>query len=155
MKSNVIGQLVAISGTVTRTSEVRPELLYGTFKCSECGTVAREIEQQFKYVEPSSCANAECGNKNKWELLPDQSMFVDWQRMRVQENSDEIPPGSMPRTVDVILRHACVERAKAGDKVTLVGSLIVVPDVAQMFKQRDAPSVRGVVTPAGDARPSC
>lgn len=94
-----------------------------------------------RYVEPGACANAECGNKNKWELLPDKSVFVDWQRLRLQENSDEIPPGSMPRTVDVILRHSCVERAKAGDKVTLVGSVIVVPDVSQMFKQRDAPKV--------------
>jgi len=48
----------------------------------------------------------------------------------------------MPRTVDVILRHSCVERAKAGDKVTLVGSLIVVPDVSQMVNQRGAPKVR-------------
>ncbi|KAL0399667.1 UNVERIFIED_CONTAM: DNA replication licensing factor MCM6 [Sesamum radiatum] len=28
-----IGKLVSVSGVVTRTSEVRPELLQGTFKC--------------------------------------------------------------------------------------------------------------------------
>jgi len=31
MKTNTIGQLTAIYGTVTRTTEVRPELLNGTF----------------------------------------------------------------------------------------------------------------------------
>ncbi|CAN0552431.1 unnamed protein product, partial [Laminaria digitata] len=46
-----------------------------------------------------------------------RSVFVDWQRLRVQENADEIPPGSMPRSLDVVLRGEAVEKAKAGDKV--------------------------------------
>jgi DNA replicative helicase MCM subunit Mcm2 (Cdc46/Mcm family) len=37
-----------------------------------------------------------------------RSRFVDWQRLRVQENADEIPPGSMPRSLDVVLRHEVV-----------------------------------------------
>jgi DNA replication licensing factor MCM6 len=45
------GQLLSISGTVTRTSEVRPELLYGTFACGDCGTVIKDVEQEFKYTE--------------------------------------------------------------------------------------------------------
>jgi len=45
--------LVAITGTVTRTSEVRPELLYGTFRCDDCGTIVKDVEQQFKYTEVS------------------------------------------------------------------------------------------------------
>lgn len=38
-------------GVVTRTSEVRPELLQGTFKCLDCGNVVKNVEQQFKYTE--------------------------------------------------------------------------------------------------------
>ena len=38
LKAENIGQLTSFSGTVTRTSEVRPELLTGSFKCMECGT---------------------------------------------------------------------------------------------------------------------
>ena len=52
--------------------------------------------------------------------------------MRVQENASEIPAGSMPRTLDVILRGEQVERAKAGDKCIFTGSLIVIPDVRQI-----------------------
>ncbi len=37
--------------------------------------------------------------------VQEESRFVDWQRVRVQENSTEIPAGSMPRSMDVILRH--------------------------------------------------
>jgi DNA replicative helicase MCM subunit Mcm2 (Cdc46/Mcm family) len=46
-----IGKLTAVMGVVTRTSEVRPELLQGTFKCLECGNVVKNVEQQFKYTE--------------------------------------------------------------------------------------------------------
>ena len=33
----------------------------------------------------------------------------------MQENSKEIPAGSLPRSLDVILRHDIVEQARAGD----------------------------------------
>jgi hypothetical protein len=51
MRTDKIGKLSSISGTVTRTSEVRPELIYGTFVCHECKGVVRDVEQQFKYTE--------------------------------------------------------------------------------------------------------
>jgi DNA replication licensing factor MCM6 len=78
-----------------------------------------------------------CANLKSWDLDCDKSRFVDWQRVKLQENADEIPAGSMPRTVDVILRHEIVERAKAGDKMVFTGSLIVVPDISQMSKIGD------------------
>ena len=51
LRTDKIGTLMSISGTVTRTSEVRPELLYGSFICEICGGLVNEIEQQFKYTE--------------------------------------------------------------------------------------------------------
>lgn len=63
MKTENIGQLVSFSGTVTRTSEVRPELYQGSFRCNQCGTVMHGIEQHFKYTTPLVCRNATCGNR--------------------------------------------------------------------------------------------
>jgi DNA replication licensing factor MCM6 len=51
LRTDKIGTLVSISGTVTRTSEVRPELLFGTFICEECSGIVGDVEQQFKYTE--------------------------------------------------------------------------------------------------------
>ncbi|KAG0238646.1 MCM DNA helicase complex subunit mcm6 [Actinomortierella wolfii] len=132
MRMDKLGHLISISGTVTRTSEVRPELLHGTFTCKDCGSVTHNIEQQFKYTEPLMCQSPTCGNRTNWDLNIEQSKFIDWQRVRIQENPNEIPTGSMPRTMDVILRGEVVEKAKAGDKATFTGMLIVVPDVAQL-----------------------
>jgi DNA replication licensing factor MCM6 len=52
--------------------------------------------------------------------------------VRVQENPSEIPSGAMPRSIDVILRHEMVEKAKAGDKVKFSGTVIVIPDISQL-----------------------
>ncbi|KAF9425220.1 MCM DNA helicase complex subunit mcm6 [Entomortierella beljakovae] len=119
LRMSRLGKLMSISGTVTRTSEVRPELVYGTFTCKDCGG-------------PLMCQSPTCGNRTNWELNIEQSKFIDWQRVRIQENPNEIPTGSMPRTMDVILRGEVVEKAKAGDKARFTGMLIVVPDVAQL-----------------------
>jgi DNA replication licensing factor MCM6 len=59
-----IGQLVSISGTVTRTSEVRPELVVGVFRCEECRTIIGDVEQQFKYTEVSVITFS-CGGRRR------------------------------------------------------------------------------------------
>eukprot|EP00937_MAST-01D_sp_MAST-1D-sp2_P004520 g4520.t1 len=149
LRTDKIGQLCSITGTVTRTSEVRPELFSGTFTCKACGTVAHNVEQQFRFTQPLMCKNPLCThtksnagpNSTDWDLDIDNSRFVDWQKLRVQENSDEIPAGSMPRSLEIILRHETVEKAKAGDKLVFTGSLIVVPDVSVMSKAGEAVQV--------------
>lgn len=148
MKMAHHGHLVRIGGTVTRTSEVRPELLFGTFACGDCGAIIKDVEQEFKYTEPSACSVEECGNRINFKLITEQSKFADWQKVRIQENSSEVPSGAMPRSMDVIFRNEAVETAKAGDRVFITGTPLVVPDVGQLIgnkiqAQRDAGSGRG------------
>lgn len=130
VRSNKIGSLMTISGTVTRTSEVRPELYMGSFTCDMCSALIEGVEQIFKYTEPTSCPS--CENQSYFTLNVSKSLFIDWQRVRIQENANEIPTGSMPRTLDVILRGETVERAKPGDKCKFTGCEIVIPDVSQL-----------------------
>ena len=66
LKTRLVGRLTTISGTVTRTSEVRPELLEGSFQCLECSTSIEGVVQQYKYTEPQICTNPACGNRKKW-----------------------------------------------------------------------------------------
>ena len=62
----------------------------------------------------------------------ENSTFVDWQKAKIQENPDEVPAGSLPRTMDVILRNDLVETVRPGDKAVFTGCLVVVPDVAAL-----------------------
>ncbi|CAB4251996.1 similar to Saccharomyces cerevisiae YGL201C MCM6 Protein involved in DNA replication [Maudiozyma barnettii] len=148
VKSDKIGSLLSISGTVTRTSEVRPELFKASFTCDLCRAIVDNVEQYFKFTEPTFCPNPTCENRAFWTLNVARSKFLDWQRVRIQENANEIPNGSMPRTLDVILRGDCVERAKPGDRCKFTGTDIVVPDVSQLglpgVKPSSSRDMRGI-----------
>lgn len=69
-----------------------------------------------------------------WELNNHASTMVDWQKLRIQEQSSDIPAGSMPRSIDVILRGEIVDLLKPGDKAVITGKLVVVPDIVQLLK---------------------
>lgn len=125
-----LGTLVTISSQVVRSHPVHPELVQGAFRCLLCDTVITGVEQQFRYTPPAICRNPECNNRIKFELLPERSKFVDFQKIRVQETQAELPRGSIPRSLEVILRHELVERVQPGDQVQISGTLIVVPDTA-------------------------
>ncbi|KAG0435268.1 DNA replication licensing factor mcm6 [Dictyocoela muelleri] len=133
LKTEKIGCLVTFQATVTRTTQVRPEIISGVFICKVCGSKSSAVEQEYKYTEPLVCNNHLCSNRRSWRLLLDESEFCNWQRAHVQECNDEIPPGCLPRTFDVILRNELVEKIKAGDKVNFTGQLILMPDVVQLM----------------------
>ena len=133
LKTDYCGKLISFSATVTRTSVVRPELVEGTFQCEDCDEIVPAIKQQFVYTRPQQCPNDLCNNMENWKLLVEKCRFVDWQKCRVQENSHEIPAGSVPRSIDVIVRHEMCEKPKPGDTCVFTGTLIAVPDVAQLM----------------------
>jgi len=134
LSATKIGQLVRISGQIVRTHTVHPELVQGTFECLDCGTEIPGVEQQFKFTEPTICRNNVCSNRRKFKLILHKSRFVDFQKLRIQETQSELPRGSMPRSLDIIIRGGDqVECVQAGDRCDFIGTLVVVPDIAQML----------------------
>ncbi|KAI0984895.1 hypothetical protein GJ496_006732 [Pomphorhynchus laevis] len=130
LSSFKIGALVQIVAQVVRTHPVHPELINGHFICADCNTHIPRIPQQFKYTQPTVCLNSQCSNRSRFTLDIFKSTFADFQRIRVQECQHDLPRGSIPRTLDVILRAEYVESAQAGDKCEFVGCLVAVPDVS-------------------------
>ncbi len=45
LKTFNLGKIMSISGTVTRTTEVKPELQIGSFRCVQCNQMNKGIEQ--------------------------------------------------------------------------------------------------------------
>ncbi|KAI6187141.1 DNA replication licensing factor MCM6 [Aphelenchoides besseyi] len=127
-----VGMLVRITGQVTRTHPVHPELFRATFVCEDCGVTIRNVQQQFKYTLPTKCENPQCSNRTKFLLDSNESVFVDHQRLRIQEAQEEIPLGCIPRTFEIIVRGELVESAQPGDHCDFIGMLINLPDVGVM-----------------------
>lgn len=134
LKTEKIGKLIAFKATVTKSTEVRPELLYGTFKCDMCDRKVKDVQQMFRFTLPAVCPNGHCGNRKSWTLIAEESSFSDWQKIRVQEAPSDIPAGSMPRSLDIILRHELVDTAKPGEMLIFTGTLMAIPDAASLIK---------------------
>lgn len=132
LSSMRIGSLVRISGQVVRTHPVHPELVSGTFVCMDCQAVIKDVPQQFKYSPPTICRNPVCNNRARFHLDTHKSKFIDFQKVRIQETQAELPRGSIPRSLEIVLRAEAVETAQAGDRCDFTGTLIVVPDVSQL-----------------------
>uniref|UniRef100_A0A1A9WGR3 DNA helicase n=1 Tax=Glossina brevipalpis TaxID=37001 RepID=A0A1A9WGR3_9MUSC len=46
----------------------------------DCQTEIRNVEQQFKFTNPSSCRKPVCSNRRRFMLDVDKSLFVDFQK---------------------------------------------------------------------------
>ncbi len=86
-------------------------------------------------MQPSACKNPQCSNRQRFQLDLNNSKFVDFQKVRIQEVQSELPRGCIPRSLEVILRAECVEKTQAGDRCDFIGTLIVVPDVSKLASQ--------------------
>jgi len=97
LSAGKVGSLLRISGQVVRTHPVHPELTLGMFICLECQASIPDVEQQFKFTQPTSCKNPMCQNRRRFMLDITKSQFVDFQKVRIQETQQEMPRGSVPR----------------------------------------------------------
>lgn len=122
LRSYLIGKLIMIEGIVTRQTPPKHFLKKIVYRCENCGF---EVDvPQFYAVPtqpPKKCIR--CGGVLK--IVQEKCEFIDWQKIIVQEKPEELPPGQLPRSVEVILTDDLVDVVKPGDRVYVVGILDV------------------------------
>lgn len=116
-----MNRLIAVSGMVTRTSSVIPDIRCGLFKCESCGAEAVAWNVEGIIEEPTVCPDAGCGAKHLMKLLHNRSEFSNKQLIKMQENPNDIPEGETPHAVSMFCFDTMVDVAKPGDRVTVTG----------------------------------
>lgn len=129
IRSKHIGKLVRVSGIMMRASEVKPLLVQAMFQCRICDEKIPQTQEEGRYTEPVRCPL--CDKKTPMRLLAQESQFRDWQKVRIQESPDELPPGQMPRSIDIILEGDIVDVSRPGDLVKITGILQTTPDFSR------------------------
>ena len=129
IRSKHIGKLVRVSGIMMRASEVKPLLVQAMFQCRICDEKIPQTQEDGRYTEPVRCPL--CDKKTPMRLLAQESQFRDWQKVRIQESPDELPPGQMPRSIDIILEGDIVDVSRPGDLVKITGILQTTPDFSR------------------------
>ncbi|HUS79603.1 MAG TPA: minichromosome maintenance protein MCM [Patescibacteria group bacterium] len=116
-----IGKLVMVSGIIVRASAVQPYIMKAAFRCPSCGEIIL-LEQNDQFLKtPGECPS--CNNRRGFELVPKDSVFIDTQRITIQERPEELPPGHLPRSVNIELRDDIIDIARPGDRINLTGTL--------------------------------
>ncbi len=111
-------KLTLVDGIIVRTSQVRPTIVQATYRCRKCLEIIREDKSKELFWGPgSACPN--CQQKDAFELLEEQSKFKNTQEARIQERPEDLPPGQLPRYLDVRLEEDLVDTARPGDRIAL------------------------------------
>jgi replicative DNA helicase Mcm len=113
-----LDKMIAVSGMVVRSSELRPLLTDGAFVCPN-GHVTRVLQLGVIIKRPLKCEG--CEETRNLELDEKRSTFIDSQILRVQELPEELPPGQLPRFFDVDVTGDIVNAARPGDRIVLSG----------------------------------
>ncbi len=122
--SQQIGKLVMVEGIVVRSSPVRPMVMQAAFRCKRCGTV-NPVDQTGTFLKaPFVCNSPDCSSKGPFEFVQEESSFIDSQDLRVQERPEDLPPGQLPRTLNIkLVGSEIVDVARPGDDVSAVGGV--------------------------------
>ncbi|KAI7865380.1 MCM2/3/5 family-domain-containing protein [Spinellus fusiger] len=125
LRAMFLGKLVCIEGIVTRCSLVRPKVIKSVHYCEKTKShYMREYQDATtpgNSIPTGSVYPTEDDNGNALRTEFGFSTYRDHQTISIQEMPERSPPGQLPRSVDVILDDDLVDRAKPGDRVSIVG----------------------------------
>jgi replicative DNA helicase Mcm len=122
ISSKYIGRLITINGLLVKVSQVFSIPKKAVFRCETCG---REYPVELKSVM-TRISKPKCRhNKRVYNCVLDKekTLFTDVQYARIQERPDELPPGQIPRFIDIIFEKPMIDKAYPGDIVKIVGIL--------------------------------
>jgi len=133
-----IGKLVMIEGIVVRSTPVRPMVMQAVFRCKRCGEITPTDQTGPFLRAPFVCTNPSCRAKGPFDFIEEESTFIDSQELRVQERPEDLPPGQLPRTLNIkLIGSEIVDIARPGDHVSIVGTVrAVAPTLPRVGKLR-------------------
>ncbi|KAL3348249.1 hypothetical protein AABB24_021755, partial [Solanum stoloniferum] len=130
VKASYIGQLVRISGIVTRCSDVKPLMQVAVYTCEECGfEIYQEVTARV-FMPLFECPSKRCTvNKAKGNLILQlrASKFLKFQEAKIQELAEHVPKGHIPRSMTVHFRGELTRKVSPGDVVELSGIFLPMP----------------------------
>jgi len=124
--SKHIGRLIMTNGIIVRASSITSLLTKAVFRC-QCGEKNYVLQSGQQLKQPQTCERPDCRRRGPFELIPQESTFVDSQHITIQERPEELPPGQLPRSVSVDIQGDLVDVARPGDRVSVVGVVRTLP----------------------------
>ncbi|CAH1368472.1 hypothetical protein MTP99_009899 [Tenebrio molitor] len=136
VKAEHVGKLVTVRGIVTRCTEVKPMMSVATYTCDQCGAETYQPISGLSFMPVLMCPSEDCRvNKagGRLYLQTRGSKFIKFQEIKIQEHSDQVPVGHIPRTLTIFCRGEVTRQALPGDHVAVTG--VFLPLLRSGFRQ--------------------
>jgi len=124
-----LDKLIAATGIVVRTSDVKPLAIEAAYKCLKCGHTNLVLQKKIILKRPRRCSK--CDEIKNFELVEKETRFQDYQIIRMQELPEELPPGQLPQSFDISLTGDLVNSVRPGDRIVLTGIVRAEPEYSQ------------------------
>lgn len=119
------GELISVTGLVSRATDPKTRLSEAAFECQRCGTLTRIPVKRGDYKTPHECQG--CERQGPFDLNHDQSAFAKTQELSIREFIDE-KSDSKPKSITVYLRDDLVGEVTTGEAIRLTGILRLAED---------------------------
>ncbi|KAL3620957.1 DNA helicase mcm9 [Castilleja foliolosa] len=119
------GILLTLKGTVIRSGAVKMiegEKIYECRVCKHRIKVYPEVETRNTVSRPTFCPSKNC-ESTRFQIVEDNKICHDYQEIKIQESTQVLGVGAIPRSIPVILKDDLVDIVKAGDDVIVTGVL--------------------------------
>lgn len=113
-----MGKLIMLDGIVVRATNVKPFIIRAIFKCRKCDMTVSVEQDGLAMRGPGICS--QCKGK-AFDLIEKDSIFINSQEVRLQEKPEDLPPGQLPRSIDLKLTDELVDIARPGDRISGLG----------------------------------
>jgi replicative DNA helicase Mcm len=113
-----LSKFLLVDGIIVRATPVRPLVTRAAFQCRKCNSLTFVEQSGLVMREPELCGR--CRSK-LLDFSEKQSTFINSQELRMQERPEDLPPGQLPRAIDVKLFEDLVDVARPGDRISLTG----------------------------------
>ncbi|MFH4975466.1 hypothetical protein AB6A40_002175 [Gnathostoma spinigerum] len=131
-----VGKLITVSGVVIRATEVKPMASVITYTCDTCGCETYQPINGPSFMPAINCPSKDCVDskaKGRLQMQVRGSKFIKFQELRIQELSDQVPVGSIPRSLGINVYGENTRVCVPGDIIRVTG--VFVPLMRTGFRQ--------------------
>ncbi len=128
LRAKHLGQFISVEGLVRKSTEVRPRVVGALFQCLRCGTILKEEQDGQNFREPLECYEEQGGCKRsasatKFKLLTETSMYLDTQKLEIQEAPEGLRGGEEPQRLTAYVEDDLTGHITPGNRVVMNGVL--------------------------------
>ena len=124
LRADQIGSLQTIKGIVVKMTDVKPFLKVASYSCDVCGYEIYQVNHQRTYMPLISCESEQCrNNHSQGDIMQINraSKFLSFQEITIQEPTNEVPTGHVPRSIKITCFGSTTRKCTPGDMIIVTG----------------------------------